>query len=104
MFTAPDRPADSFLVCDEPMRHLTLQFQLPLLTICDAAEAKRPDLRVQTINRRPAEAPLSCVRDVHTFLFVSKRPAAAASELSPEASWLLMVPHFIQRNICDIEE
>lgn len=62
LFTAPGGPADSFLVCNEPMRHLTSQLQLPLLTICDAAEAKRPDPGVQTINRRPAEAPLSCGR------------------------------------------
>lgn len=84
MFTGPDRPADSSLVCDEPMRHLTSQFQLPLLTICDAAEAKRPDLRVQTINRRPAEAPLSCGRGVH--MFCGRFRAECRSLVAPDAS------------------
>lgn len=86
MFTAPDGPADAFLVCNEPKRHLTRQLQLALLTICDAAEAKRPDLGVQTINRRPAEAPQSCGRGTHALLSVSKRHAAAASEMIPEGS------------------
>lgn len=99
MFTAPDGPADAFLVCNEAKRHLTRQLQLALLTICDAAEAKRPDLRVQTINRRPAEAPQSCGRGTHTLLSVSKRHAAVASELIPEGSWRLLASCFIQRNI-----
>lgn len=103
MFTTPDGPADSFLVCNEPMRHLTSQLQLTVLTICDAAEAERPDLRVQTINRRPAEGPQSCGRGTHTVPSVSKRHAAAASELIPEGSQHLLAPCFIQRNICEVK-
>lgn len=101
MFTAPDGPADAFLVCNEPKRHLTRQLQVPLLTICDAAEAKRPDLRVQTINRRPAEAPQSCGRGTHTLLSVSK--CHAALELIPEGSQPQMAPCFIQRNIHEVK-
>lgn len=89
MFPAPDGPADAFLVRNEPKRHLTRQLQLALLTICDAAEAKRPDLRVQTINRRPAEAPQSCGRGAHALLSASRR--------RPEGSRLLSC--FIKRNI-----
>lgn len=41
----------------------THQFHVPSLTLLVAAEAKRPDdslLSFQTINRRPAELPVSC--------------------------------------------